>query len=94
MEREKFIGTWKTEPKVNPIGEGNYTETKIFHVNGSFTTTNMGLGEIPGTWQLSEGKLIIDIYFPGTYRYTFSQNNTMLTLVSESTGFIENLTRQ
>lgn len=93
-EREKFIGTWKTELKINPIGEGNYTETETFYANGSFVTTNMGLGQIPGKWQLSGGKLIIDIYFPGAYRYTFSQNDTMLTLVSESTGFTENLTKQ
>lgn len=93
-EREKFIGTWKTELKQNPIGEDTYSETKIFYENGSYFTTNMGLGHIPGTWHLSNGKLIIDTYFPGTYQYIFSQNNSILTLISEAGGFTENLTRQ
>jgi hypothetical protein len=93
-EREKFIGTWVTEPKSNPIGEGNYTDTRTFYANDSYVSTNIGIGRIPGTWYLSDGKLIIDTYFPGAYQYSFSQNNTVLTLVSETTGFIENLTRQ
>jgi hypothetical protein len=93
-ERDKFIGTWKTELKQNPIGEDYYSETKIFYENGSYVTTNMGLGRIPGTWYLSNGKLIIDTYFPGTYQYIFSQNNSILTITSVAGGFTENLTRQ
>jgi hypothetical protein len=93
-ERDKFIGTWKTELKQNPIGENYYSETKIFYENGSYVTMNMGLGRIPGTWYLSNGKLIIDTYFPGTYQYIFSQNNSILTLTSVAGGFIENLTKQ
>jgi hypothetical protein len=93
-EREKFIGTWKSELKQNPMGGNNYTETRIFYANGSYVTTNMGLGRIPGTWHLANGNLIIDTYFPGTYRYSFSQNNSILTLTSVAGGFIENLTKQ
>ena len=93
-EREKFIGTWITEPKRNPIDDSNYTDTKIFNANGSYISTNIGIGKIPGKWYLSDGKLIIDTYFPGAYQYTFSQDNNVLTLISETTGFIENLTRQ
>jgi hypothetical protein len=93
-EREKFIGTWKTELKQNPMGGNNYTETRIFYANGSYVTTNMGLGRIPGTWRLSDGTLIIDTYFPGNYHYSFSQNNSILTLTSVAGGFIENLTKQ
>jgi hypothetical protein len=93
-ERDKFIGTWKTEPKQNPMGGDNYTETRIFYENSSYVTTNMGLGRIPGTWYLSNGKLIIDTYFPGKYHYSFSQNNSILTLTSVAGGFIEHLTKQ
>jgi hypothetical protein len=91
---EKFIGTWKTELKQNPMGGDNYTETRIFYANGSYVTTNMGLGRIPGTWHLTYGILIIDTYFPGKYHYSFSQNNSILTLTSVAGGFIENLTKQ
>jgi hypothetical protein len=93
-DREKFIGTWQTGLKNNPIGEGNYTDTRTFYANGSYSSTNMGIGTIPGTWYLSQGKLIIDTYFPGTYAYRFSENNTVLTLTSETRGFTEYLTRQ
>jgi hypothetical protein len=93
-EREKFFGTWQTEPKTNPIGEGTYTDVRTFYANGSYVSTNIGLGKIPGKWYLSNGKLIIDTYFPGAYQYSFSQNNSILTLISESTGFTENLTKQ
>ena len=93
-DREKFIGTWITEPKSNPLGEGNYTDIRTFYANGSYASTNIGIGTIPGSWYLSNGKLVIDIYFPGTYQYSFSQNNTVLTLISENREFTENLTRQ
>ena len=93
-EREKFIGTWVTEPKQNPVGGTYYTETRIFYANGSYATTNMGLGRVPGTWRLSNGNLIIDTYFPGSYQYSFSQNNSVLTLIAHAGGFTENLTRQ
>jgi len=93
-DEEKFIGTWRTELKNNPIGNGTYTDTRTFYANGSYTTTNVGIGTIPGTWYLSNGKLVIDTYFPGTYHYSFSQNNTVLTLTSETRGFTENLTHR
>jgi hypothetical protein len=93
-EQEKFIGTWVTEPKQNPMSGTNYTETRTFYANGSYTTTNLGLGQIPGNWRLSNGNLIIDTYFPGTYQYRFSHNNTVLTLIADAGGFTENLTRQ
>jgi len=38
--------------------------------------------------------LIIDTYYPGSYKYRFSQNDSVLTLVADAGGFSENLTRQ
>jgi len=93
-ERNKFIGTWISELKHNPMGENTYTETRIFYENGSYVTTNMGLGLIPGTWHLANDILVIDTYFPGKYNYIFSQNNSILTITSVAGGFTENLTKQ
>jgi hypothetical protein len=93
-ERNKFFGTWTSELKQNPIGENDYTETRIFYENGSYVTTNMGLGRIPGTWHLADDILVIDTYFPGKYQYSFSQNNSILTLTSVAGGFTENLTKR
>jgi hypothetical protein len=92
-DKDKFIGTWITEIKTNPMG-GNYTETRVFLANGSYYTTNLGLGHIPGSWHLTDGNLIIDTYYPSTYLYTFSANNTVLHLTSVSSNVIENLTKQ
>jgi hypothetical protein len=93
-DRDKFIGTWVTEVKHNPMDGSNYTETSTFYANGSYVTTNLGLGHIPGSWHLDGGNLIIDTYYPGAYQYTFSQNNTHLRLVPVSGGVAENLTKQ
>jgi hypothetical protein len=93
-DADNFIGTWITEIKTNPMSGSNYTETRIFYANGSYITTNLEIGRIPGTWRLSNGKLIIDTYYPGTYEYSFSENNTILHLISVSGGFSENLTKQ
>ena len=92
-DADKFIGTWTTELKTNPMG-GNYTETRTFATNGSYYTTNLGSGHIPGSWRLSDEKLVIDTYYPSTYRYSFSENNTILHLTSVSGGGTENLTKQ
>ncbi len=93
-DADNFIGTWITEIKTNPMSGSNYTETRIFYANGSYITTNLEIGRIPGAWRLSNGKLIIDTYYPGTYEYSFSENNTILHLISVSGGFSENLTKQ
>lgn len=93
-DADKFVGTWITEIKTNPMSETNYTETRIFYENGSYVTTNLGIGQVPGTWRLSDEKLVIDTYYPGTYEYSFSENYTMLQLTSISTGYTENLTKQ
>ncbi|HUT00342.1 MAG TPA: hypothetical protein VMY59_08505 [Candidatus Thermoplasmatota archaeon] len=93
-ERNKFIGTWISELKQNPMGDNTYTETRIFYENDSYVTTNMGLSRIPGTWHLANDILVIDTYFPGKYDYIFSQNNSILTITSVAGGFTENLTKQ
>lgn len=79
-EKNKFIGTWITQVKTNPMDGSKYTDTVIFYANGSYETTSLGIGHIPGRWDLQNGKLLIDTYYPGTYQYSFSTNNTVLTI--------------
>jgi hypothetical protein len=93
-EKNKFVGTWITQVKTNPMDDSNYTDTVTFFANGSYETTSLGIGHIPGRWDLQNGKLLIDTYYPGTYQYSFSKNNTILTLTSVSGGDIETLTKQ
>lgn len=93
-EKNKFIGTWVTQAKTNPMDGSNYTDTVTFYENGSYATTTLGIGHIPGRWDLQNGKLLIDTYYPGTYQYSFSKNNTVLTLTLISGGTTETLTRQ
>jgi len=54
------------------MGGNNYSETRIFYENGSYVTTNTGLGRIPAIGHLTYGILIIDTYFPWKYHYSFS----------------------
>jgi len=93
-EKNKFVGTWITQVKINPMDDSNYTDTATFSANGSYATTSLGIGHIPGRWDLQNGKLLIDTYYPGTYQYSFSRNDTVLTLISVSGGDIETLTKQ
>ena len=93
-EKQKFIGTWVTEVKINPMDGSNYTDTVIFYDNGSYATTTVGIHHILGNWSLRNGKLLIDTYYPGAYQYVFSKNNTVLTLTPVAGGAVETLTKQ
>jgi hypothetical protein len=93
-EKNKFVGTWMTQEKTNPIDGSNYTDTVIFYENGSYDYTTLGIHQIPGTWSLQNGKLRINTYYPGTYQYAFSNNNTVLTLTPTNGGEVETLTKQ
>jgi hypothetical protein len=93
-EKNKFVGTWTTQEKTNPMDGSNYTDTVIFYQNGTYAATTLGIRNIPGTWSLQNGKLRINTYYPGTYQYAFSNNNTVLTLTPASGGATETLTKQ
>ena len=93
-QKDTFVGTWITQVKTNPMDGSIYTDTVIFYENGSYTTSSQGIGRIPGRWDLQNGKLLIDTYYPGTYQYVFSNNNTVLTLTPVSGGATETLTKQ
>jgi outer membrane lipoprotein-sorting protein len=92
-EKSKFIGTWVTQEKTNPMDGSNYTDMVIFYQNGTYAATTLGIRNIPGTWSLQNGKLRINTYYPGTYEYAFSNNNTVLTLTPASGGATETLTK-
>ena len=80
IERNKFIGTWKTTSEVPSI---NWTMT-LFS-DGTCT------GAVTGnTWSLKDGKLVFiattqDGTVVGEYYYFFP-NNTTLTLTDVNTG--------
>jgi hypothetical protein len=93
-KQDKFIGTWTSQEKTNPMDGSTYTDTVTFDPNGTYTTTSLGIGSIPGRWSLQNGKVRIDTIYPGTYQYSFSENNTVLTLISDSNGEKEILTKQ
>jgi hypothetical protein len=93
-EKNKFVGTWITQEKTNPMDGSNYTDTVTFYENGSYATTTLGIHHIPGRWDLQNGNLLIDTYYPGTYQYVFSNNNTVLKLTLVSGSAIETLTKQ
>jgi len=93
-EKSRFVGTWITQSKINPMDGSNYTDTVIFYDNGSYATTTLGIHHIYGNWSLQNGKLLIDTYYPGTYKYIFSKNSTVLTLTPDSGGATEILTKQ
>jgi len=93
-EKNKFVGTWVTQEKTNPMDGSNYTDTVTFYENGSYASTTLGIHNIPGTWDLKNGKLAINTYYPGTYHYSFSNNNTVLTLTPVAGGEAETLTKQ
>jgi hypothetical protein len=93
-EKNKFVGTWITQEKTNPMDGSNYTDTVTFYENGSYARTTLGIHNIPGTWNLQSGKLRVNTYYPGTYQYSFSNNNTVLTLTPVAGGENETLTKQ
>jgi len=93
-EKNKFIGTWLTQEKTNPMDGSNYTDTVTFYENGSYASITLGIHNIPGTWDLKNGKLAINTYYPGMYQYSFSNNNTVLTLTPVAGGEAETLTKQ
>lgn len=70
-ERSKFVGTWIDEDN-NKI---------LFFSDG--TTPNFFLG-LTAYWQIKDGKLTIsvssDVTFDYVYDYSFSENNTILSL--------------
>ncbi len=93
-EKNKFVGTWVTQEKTNPLDGSTYNDTVIFYQNGTCVGTTMGIHNIPGTWSLQEGKLRINTIYPGLYEYVFSNNNTVLTLTPTTGQQVEVLTKQ
>jgi len=90
---DNFVGTWK-------ISGVNYTEIYTFSSDGSYLMTNPGTNEsLQGTWELKEGKFIMRVeweehFADYIFDYSFSNNNTILTLTEVSTGLKRDFIRQ
>jgi hypothetical protein len=82
-DKNKFVGTWKTDVS-NTNGFVNYTDTYIFFSDGTISSTYMGSGSVnmPGSWELKDGKLILTVMIQKVYDYSFSNNDQTLTLTS------------
>jgi len=86
QESSRFIGTWETDFIEGDTRLIGYNGILIFH--GDKTGS---IGGLPSTWELKEGQVII-YYYEGissvTYDYSFSEEETHLTLTN-SNGFLE-----
>jgi hypothetical protein len=88
QERSRFIGTWETDFIEGDTRFIGYNGILIFH--GDKTGS---IGGLPSTWELTEGQVIIYYYeeiSSVTYDYSFSEDETHLTLTN-SNGFLEYL---
>ena len=91
QESSRFIGIWETDFIEGDARFIGYNGILIFHGDkiGS-------IGGLPSTWELKEDKLII-YYYEGvssvTYDYSFSEDETRLTLIN-SNGFLEYFKRE
>jgi len=77
-ERNRFIGTWQT----NPV---DIYWTFDFFSNGTFQRME---GIVDGPYKIKDGKLFLnytdEIWLGETFNYSFSNNNTTVTLVQTS----------
>jgi len=94
-DKSKFVGTWKTDIK-NQYGVGNYTDTYIFFSDGTLSTTYLGSGSvnIPGSWEIKDGKLVLTVMVQAVYNYSFSNNDHTLTLTPMADGESQHFYKQ
>ena len=89
-ETDKFVGGWRsTVPEYSAW-------LTVFYSNGTVVTSDSAT-TINGTWDVKDGKITIkmsDDEAPLAYTYSFSENNTTLTLISISSGETSVFTKQ
>jgi hypothetical protein len=85
-EKSRFIGTWETE---FIEGDGQFIGTNgilAFHIDGTGL-----IGGLSSTWDIKDGPLVID-YYDGVasvmYNYSFSEDETVLTLSNSNTFLV------
>ena len=82
-EKDRFIGTWQTAT--------GYPSTIEFLKDGGLTYG------AEGTWDLKDGKLVINIpsyNLNDTYNYAFSDNDTSLTTTFTGNNYTQVWTKQ
>jgi hypothetical protein len=81
-ERNKFVGTW-TLTSTDIVTLSLYSNGTCLYV---ISATDIETRE-KGTWELTEGVFINTLYqHPRTFTYSFSDNDTTLTLVENENG--------
>ena len=86
-EKNKFVGTWiNSQTTVYPLSNKSFTYTFTISF---FSDGTCSLNGASGTWDIKDGKLVIDTNANGypqssVYSYLFSENNTTLTLIDSS----------
>lgn len=81
-ERNKFVGTW-TLASTDIVTLTLYSNGTCLYV---VSATDMETRE-EGTWELSEGIFTNTLYqHPRTFAYSFSDSDTILTLVETESG--------
>lgn len=80
-EMKKFVGTWKA----------SQYDIQIFSLSGACKYINM-----LGTYSVENGKLTVNLNngLKYTYYYSFSNNNTILTLTHVDRGYTTVYTKQ
>lgn len=80
-EVKKFVGTWKASEY----------DIHTFSLGGACKYLN-----VPGTYDVENGQLTIDLNngLKYTYYYSFSNNNTILTLTHVDRGYTTTYTKQ
>ena len=81
-DKSKFIGTWST---------GSSYSTITFFSDGTCSYAGMS----SGSWEIKDGKLVINgLGMSGTFEYSFSNNDNMLTITHVATGQITTFTKK
>ncbi len=81
-DKSKFNGTWST---------GSSYSTITFFSDGTCSYAGMS----SGSWEIKDGKLVINGFgMSGTFEYSFSNNDNMLTITQVATGQITIFTKQ
>lgn len=81
-EKGKFIGTWKVEKLNNSTISG---EVYTFFSDGT-----VGISAASGTWELKDGKLVLEFEMhQSMYSYSFSNNDRTLIWIMDNKYTVE-----
>lgn len=82
-EKSKFVGTWASNISLNL----SFTPNLVLFSDGTCSYAMLG-GSSPGTWDLKDNKLVIQLTgsLPYMYTYGYQFSNNDRTLILSTTG--------